>query len=98
MNEAVRAIESMDGSAHDAIVRGASGPSRVQIVTAVAVEPARRDAVVARLHRTLGDAVDVTFAEDPTLVAGAEIHLPTAVVRHSWREQLALTRRELAGP
>jgi len=97
LNEAVRAVESMNGSAHDAVLRGASGPARVQVVTAVPVEPACREAVAARLHRTLGDAVDVSFAEDSSLVAGAEIHLPTAVVRHSWREQLALARRELAG-
>lgn len=97
LNEAVGAIESMDAPAHDALVRGASGPSRVHVVTAVAVEPARRDAIAARLRRTLGDVVDVSFAEDPALVAGAEIHLPSAVVRQSWREQLALARRELAG-
>jgi len=87
LDEALQAVESMDGRT--------TGPDRVQVITAVAVGSARRDAIATRLHRSLGDGVEVTFAEDPALVAGAEIHLPTAVVRQSWREQLALARKEL---
>src|SRR6185312_4506540 len=94
LDDALDAVESMDGAARDGIGR-ATGPARIQVVTAVPVEPARRDAIGARLRRILGDALEVTFAEDPTLVAGAEIHLPTAVVRQSWREQLALAQKEL---
>ncbi|HVT08453.1 MAG TPA: ATP synthase F0 subunit B [Polyangia bacterium] len=96
LNDAVQAIEAMDGAAHGAVAGAPGAPARVQVVTAVPVAPVRRDAVVSRLHQALGEAVDVTFAEDPTLVAGAEIHLPTAVVRQTWRDQLALLRRELA--
>lgn len=96
LDEALRAVESMDGAARGGL--GQAGAARVQVVTAVSVEPAQRDAIAARLHRTLGDAAEVTFAEDPALVAGAEIHLPTAVVRQTWREQLALAGRELTGP
>ncbi|HVY41341.1 MAG TPA: ATP synthase F0 subunit B [Polyangia bacterium] len=97
LNDAVRVIEAMDGAAHDALAGAPGAAAGVRVVTAVPVAPVRRDAVVSRLHQALGDAVGVTFAEDPTLLAGAEIHLPTAVVRQTWRDQLALLRRELAG-
>lgn len=96
LSDAVASIEAMDGSAHHAIARPPDSPGGVRVVTAVPVATGRRDAIVARLNQALGGAVDVTFAEDATLVAGAEIHLPTAVVRQSWRDQLALLRRELA--
>jgi len=94
LDEALRAVESLGGPARDGIER-ATGPARVQIVSALPVETVRRDAVARRLHRSLGDALEVTFAEDPALIAGVEIHLPTAVVRQSWREQLALAQKEL---
>jgi F-type H+-transporting ATPase subunit b len=96
LDQALQAVESM-GGVREAMDR-VTGPAQVQVVTAVPVEPARRDAIATRLHRTLGDALEVTFADDPQLVAGAEIHLPTAVVRQSWREQLALAQRELVAP
>jgi F-type H+-transporting ATPase subunit b len=97
LDEALQAVEAMDGSARDGLSR-AKGPARVQVVTAVPVEPGRREAITTRLHRSLGDALEVTFAEDPALVAGAEIHLPTAVVRQSWRAQLSMAQRELMLP
>ncbi len=97
LDQALRAVESMDGRARDGLGQTVGvGPARVQVITAVPVEPVRRDAVATRLHRTLGDGLEVTFAEDPALVAGAEIHLPTAVVRQTWRAQLALAQRDLA--
>lgn len=94
LGEALRAVESMAGptAAH-----ASNGHFAVQVVTAVQLEPAGRDAVATRLHRTLGDRADVRFVEDAALIAGAEIHLPTAVVRQTWRQQLALAERELAG-
>jgi F-type H+-transporting ATPase subunit b len=96
LDEAVRLVEAMNGAGRGRAAQAGALP--VQVVTALPLEPARRETIATRLHRTLGDALRVTFAEDPALLAGAEIHLPTAVVRQTWREQLALAQRELAGP
>jgi len=98
LDEALRAVESMDRPGAREGAGPAAAPARVQVVTAVPVGAARRDAIATRLHRSLGEGLEVTFAEDPALVAGAEIHLPTAVVRQSWRDQLALARKELSAP
>ena len=97
LEEAIRAVESLAGAEAERALHATNGHVAVQLVTAVPLAPARRDVVAERLHRTLGDRADITFIEDAGLIAGAEIHLPTAVVRQSWRQQLTLAERELAG-
>ena len=94
LDEALRTVESMDGSGKGA----ADGSGEIRVVTAVPLETAKRQAVSARLHRALGDQMAIAFAEDAALLAGAEIHLPTAVVRHSWSEQVAQVQRSLKEP
>lgn len=98
LDEALRRIESMDGSGQRATAQAAAGPGEILVVTAVPLEAAKRGAVSARLHQALGEQMAIAFGEDSALLAGAEIHLPTAVVRHSWREQVAQVRRELKEP
>jgi len=48
-----------------------------------------------RLRRALGDDLEATFDVDPALVAGAELHFPTAVLRFSWHSALADMRAEI---
>jgi F-type H+-transporting ATPase subunit b len=94
LDQAVAAVEAMN-----TLQRGLPGAGvglEVQVMTATPLEPARRDDVTGRLRRALGAEVSVGFSEDPALIAGAEIRLPTAVVRQSWRDQLAAARRELS--
>ncbi len=43
--------------------------------------------------RALGDRVPITFEVDPELVAGAELHFPTAILRFSWQSALAVHAR-----
>ena len=86
------------GSARGTAARASAGSSEIRVVTAVPVTPERRNGVAARLHQALGEQVDIAFAEDSALLAGAEIHLPAAVVRHSWREQLAQAQHALKAP
>ncbi len=99
LDEALRTIESMDGNTgREATAHVASGSGEIRVVTAVPLETVKRDAVSARLHHALGEHMAIAFAEDSALLAGAEIHLPTAVVRHSWREQVAQVQRALKEP
>ncbi len=95
LEEAVRTVESMAGPDRDRAEHAVNGHVPVRLVTAIPLEPPRREMVAERLHRTLGDKADVTFVEDAALIAGAEIHLPTAVIRQTWRQQLILAEREL---
>jgi F-type H+-transporting ATPase subunit b len=37
----------------------------------------------------------VTFKVDPQLIAGAELHFPTAILRFSWQSALAAARAEI---
>jgi F-type H+-transporting ATPase subunit b len=94
LDEAVAAIEAMDPRQRTAAA-GAAG-LRVQVLSAAPLDTARQDEVTGRLRQALGGEVSVGFAEDPALIAGVEIHLPTAVVRQSWRDQLAEARRALS--
>lgn len=94
LDQAMSAVEQMDARQRSA----SAGPAgrKVQVLTATPLDGARRETIADRLRHALGAEVTVGFAEDPALIAGAEIHLPTAVVRQSWRDQLADARRDLS--
>lgn len=68
------------------------------VVTAVTASPLP-DGVAeiwrARLGQRLGGGITVAFAVDAALVAGAELHFPTAVLRASWRTAIAALRAEV---
>jgi F-type H+-transporting ATPase subunit b len=67
----------------------------VQVVTAAPLETADRDALTHRLHALLGANTEVRFAEDPALLAGAELHFPNTILRHSWRDCLREIEEDL---
>jgi F-type H+-transporting ATPase subunit b len=48
-----------------------------------------------RLRRSLGDGVAIIFEVNPELIGGAELHFPDAVLRLSWRSELASLRSEI---
>jgi F-type H+-transporting ATPase subunit b len=63
---------------------------RLEIITARALSPAERARCLERLHDT-----DVTFAVDPSLIAGVELRFGSSILHHSWRAALADAQREL---
>jgi len=65
------------------------------VVTAVALPGATTETWRGRLRRVLGDAIAIAFEIDPALIAGAELHFPTAILRFSWRTALATLRSEI---
>jgi F-type H+-transporting ATPase subunit b len=67
----------------------------LQLVTAGPVEPAVRDALRKQLQTLLGADTMVEFAEDAALIAGAELHFPNAILRHSWQSSLEDIAAEL---
>ncbi len=62
--------------------------SRLEVVTAHPLAAEATERWRSRLRDRLGDAVRPTFSVDPDLIAGAELHFRTAVVRASWRDAL----------
>lgn len=90
LDQALEAIDGLAGASDQAAGRA------VSVLSAVPIAPERRGDVTARLRRALGAGLTIEFAEDPDLLAGVEIRLPTAVVRQNWRDQLAEARRSLS--
>jgi F-type H+-transporting ATPase subunit b len=68
----------------------------VMVTTAGALPAATRDDWTRRLSALLGRG-QITFEVKPELVAGAELHFPTAVLSFSWQSVLAALRSEAKG-
>lgn len=79
----------------DELVRQLEDGAVLTIVTAWSLAPDIADRWRNRLHRPLGDGTAMTFGVDPKLIAGAELHFPTAVLRFSWQSALAAVRAEI---
>jgi len=62
--------------------------SGIEVVTAHPLAAEVSERWRRRLRDRLGDAARPTFSVDPDLIAGAELHFRTAVVRASWRDAL----------
>jgi F-type H+-transporting ATPase subunit b len=64
----------------------------LQVVTASKLPAEAEEAWRSRINRQLCHHLSIDFGVDPELVAGAELHLPNAVLRFSWRSTLAAIR------
>ena len=69
----------------------------VQISTAVAVEAAQQQALVAAVKKKLNRDVNVSWKTDPSLIAGAEIRAGDTVIDGSISGELARLRQALVG-
>lgn len=76
--------------------RQASESGTVSMVTAAPLDSAIETQWRKRLAGTLGKGVKVEFAVDDSLIAGAELHFRSAVLRFSWRDKLAGARKALS--
>ena len=68
-------------------------------ITVVTASPLPAEAAAEwrrRLGDTFGVGAAITFHSDAVLIAGAELHLPNAVLRLSWQNSLAALRSEIA--
>ena len=69
----------------------------VEIVSAVAVEPAQQKALVDAVKKKLNRDVNVEWKTDPTLIAGAQIRAGDTVIDGSISGELARLRQALVG-
>jgi F-type H+-transporting ATPase subunit b len=67
----------------------------VRVMTASALPAETEETWRSRLHNTLCHQTAVEFGVDPTLVAGAELYFPNAILRFSWRSALAAMRAQI---
>jgi ATP synthase F0 subunit b len=89
LDRALARLEALTEPERAALIdRLAHGDAVVQVVTAAPLDPADGDAFTERLRGLVGAGIDVHFADDPTLLAGAELHFPHTVLHHSWRDSL----------
>lgn len=67
----------------------------LKVVSASPFPPETAEFWRSRLKRSFGDHVGVTFESDPALLAGVELHLPTAILRFSFASALDALRAEI---
>jgi F-type H+-transporting ATPase subunit b len=68
---------------------------KLRVVTAMLLPEAVANEWRSQLLHTLGQDVSIIFDVDETLVAGAELHFPQAILRFSWRSILAAMPAEM---
>jgi F-type H+-transporting ATPase subunit b len=90
-------ITTLAKSEHEALAHQLTDGKSLAVVTAAPLPPPTADTWRERLRHSLGDGILVTFEVNPDLIAGAELHFPTAVLRLSWRSALAAARSEVGG-
>lgn len=88
-------LKSLSPAERDPLARQLADGSPLTVVTACALPPASADQWKDRLRRSLGLSGGMTFEVDPDLIAGAELHFPTAILRFSWRSALLAARNEV---
>lgn len=69
-------------------VRNVAG-SEIELLSATALDATAQALCRQRLQAVLGGELQLRFRADPALIAGLELHLPHAVVRHNWAHDLA---------
>ena len=67
----------------------------LKVITASALAPEVANLWSSRLMRTLGNDITLEYAVDARLIAGAELHFPTAILRFSWQTALDEMRAEI---
>ncbi len=88
-------LQSLPKSELDALGRQIQNGAVVTVVTAASLKPEAADIWRASLRQSLSQGVDIAFDVDPALIAGVELHLPSAVLRFSWQSALAEVRSEI---
>jgi len=90
-----RHIAALSPAERDELRNSSASGAGLHVVTAARLPDQTKEEWCKRLHKALGDDVMATFDVDPALVAGAELHFPTAVLRFSWQSAVADMRAEI---
>lgn len=89
-------LASLSPSERQSMRAGLNG-GILRIVTAISLPEPVLTEWRARVADALGDHTTIEFGVDESLVAGVELHFPTAILHFSWRNALASMRAEIEG-
>jgi F-type H+-transporting ATPase subunit b len=87
-------LNALSQTERDGLVRQLGDGQSLKVVTACTLPPATTEHWKERLRRSLG-AAGMTFEVNPDLIAGAELHFRTAILRFSWQSALMAARTEV---
>jgi len=88
-------LAALPDAEREALTRQLADGSRLSVVTASDLPPEAVSAWRSALERVLGEHVSIDFSVDPGLVAGTDLHFPTAILRFSWQSILSKMRAEI---
>jgi len=88
-------LAGLPPSERAALLQQFDDETSLQVVTASKLPAEAKEAWRSRLNRQLCHHLTIDFGVDPELIAGAELHLPNAVLRFSWQSALAAMRAEI---
>lgn len=83
--------------AYQALLDERTGTLRVQVTTAVALDPAAQRTLSAGLEKSTGKRVVMEVADDPAILGGLVVQVGGTVMDASLRQQLASVRQVLRG-
>jgi F-type H+-transporting ATPase subunit b len=79
----------------EALVHQFDNGGALTVVTASPLASETAETWRDHLRRSVGDGTAIAFDANSDLVAGAELHFPSAVLRFSWQSTLAAARSEI---
>ncbi len=86
-------IRAMPETAREAVEKSDGGA--LELVSAAALDPAEQTQVRGAVAKAFGGSPAITFATDPSLIAGYELRGPHFSLRNSWRADLDRMREGL---
>jgi len=89
-------LQSLPPAEAGSLKRELADGAALRVATASTLPQQTAAAWQAQLCRVLGEATKISFTVDPQLIAGAELHFPSAILHFSFRSALAVLRAELA--
>jgi ATP synthase F0 subunit b len=95
LERALAKLQSLSEPERRELITHLADGEAVRVTTARPLEPAASEAFRQKLEGLLGPGTIVQFDDDPALIAGAELHFPHTILRHSWRDSLREIEVEL---
>lgn len=88
-------VDALSKPERDALSQQLADGNSLKVILAAALSVPTADKWRERLRLLLGKHIAIVFEVNPKLIAGAELHFPTAVLRFTWQNALAAARAEI---
>ena len=88
-------LNALSQAERDALARQLADGAPLTVVTAGALPSATAEHWKERLRHALAISDGIKFEVNPDLIAGVELHFPTAILRFSWQSALTAARTEI---